>query len=587
MFNYIIEFKNKNIESIVQNKTILQSKWNTYQLSESLKLYISPSKSKGQIYLFKNVILWGKLFKKEQFNSSPVTANSSIELTSDILLKEYWGSYIALFFDEQHPQILRDPSASQECLWFKDQDRTIVFSDANAIYKNTIKKFDINLEYVAANLYLGRINNDKSALTNVFNLKPGYILDIEKSKIKQIWSPIQFVTKAENNLDIKILEIKLKDTIIDCVKAWADTYDSVLLNLSGGLDSCILASCIKLSSKSDLNALNISFDSITEGESRFAKELCDKLDIPLSIFKLTNSKVNLKNKFKIFPPQHRPLKYGLGFECLEEEELLIKEKGIQAIFSGCGGDALFQSRNSSFISQDYFRDKGIKGLFNVSRRIAELTDRTVWDIYLNSILSKYIKGKKYPYERSINKDLIHKKYLNIINNDTVSHPWHEQMQRLNNGKKFQISGLIDAENFYTYRKTSEYVDIIHPLLSQPIMELCLSIPSYILTPNLINRGLLRDSFKSYLPESIFLRRSKGTIGSYYDELIKFNYEEICIELMNGNLIKSEVLSKEWLEYNLLKAKSDQNIRMQLFQLLTIEFWFKNLICECSDEKNTR
>lgn len=586
MFNYIIEFKNKNIESTVQCEAIVQAKWNTYQINENCKLYISPPKSKGQIYIFKNIILWGKLFKKENHSSSPVIADTTIELTPNILLKEYWGSYIALFFDEQRAQILRDPSASQECLWFNDKNRRLVFSDVNALYKNTINRFNINLEYVAANLYLGRLNNNKSALKNVFNLKPGYILDIESCRIKQIWSPIQFVHSIEKNPDIKNLELRLKETIIDCIKAWADTYDSVLLNLSGGLDSCVVALCIKLFSKTTLNALNISFDSVAGDEVKFAKELCDKFDIPLSIFKLTNSKIKLRDKFKIFPPQHRPLKYGLGFECLEEEELLLKEKNIQAIFSGCGGDALFQSRNSSFISQDYFKEKGFKGLFNVSRRVAELTDRTVWDLYLNSILSKYLKGRKYLYEGSINKNLIHKKYSNIIDNDTVSHPWHEQIQNLNNGKKFQISGLVDTENFYTYRKTSEYVDIIHPLLSQPIIELCLSIPSYILTPNLINRGLLRSSFKSFLPESIILRRSKGKIGNYYDELIKFNYEDICTELQNGNLIDSEILSKEWLKHNLVKGKSDQDIRMQLFQLLTMESWFKNLMCEYNYEKNT-
>nr|WP_252727855.1 asparagine synthetase B family protein [Acinetobacter sp. Ac_5812] len=445
------------------------------------------------------------------------------------------------------------------------------------MYNKTRKRFEVNHEYIASTLYLSRVNNNRTALKKVLSLKPGYCLNIRDCNVECLWSPVQFVGKRSKDQDIKIFERKLKDTIVDCIKTWGDVYDSVLLNLSGGLDSSIVAICLKLFNNISLNALNISFDTVVSDELKYAKELCEKYNIPLHVFKLNDPKINLKSKLSVFPYQHRPLKYGLGFESLDEEELLLKDKKVEAIFSGCGGDVLFQNMDSIFITQDYYRDYGLKGLFNISRRVAELTDRTVWDVFAKSITNKYFQGRKYLYEGSVNKELINDKYSLIVDNDYVSHPWHHIISSLNNGKKFQISGLIDTENFYTYRKTSEYVDIVHPLLSQPIIELCLSIPSYFLTPNLINRGLLRNAFKSYLPNSIYLRRSKGKIGNFYDEIIKYNYEDICGTLNEGNLISAEILSKEWLDQNIKKGVVDENIRMQLFQLMTTETWLEKLM----------
>ncbi|MND52857.1 Asparagine synthase [compost metagenome] len=586
MFDYIIEFKYKNEGSLINLNKVEASRWSTYYINENCNFYISPPKSKGEVYFFKNLIIFGKLFEKKEGKSYQVNSNSQLDITLEKLIKNYWGSYIAIFFDKDEVKVFRDPSASKECLWYKDDERRLIFSDINSLYDKTKKRFEVNHEYIASTLYLSRVNNNRTALKNVLNLKPGCCLTISDGKVECFWSPVQFVENRNKDLDIKILEKKLKDTVIDCIRTWGDVYESVLLNLSGRLDSSIVAICLKLFNNTSLNALNISFESVVGDELKYAQELCEKYNISLHVFKLIDPKINLKRSLSVFPYQHRPLKYGLGFECLEEEELLLKDKKVEAIFSGCGGDVLFQNMNSIFITQDYYRDHGLKGLFNISRRIAELTDRTVWDIFTKSITNKYFQGRKYLYEGSVNKELINSKYSLIINNDYVSHPWHHSISNVSNGKKFQIAGLVDTENFYTYRKTSEYVDIVHPLLSQPIIELCLSIPSYILTPNLINRGLLRNAFKSYLPNSTYLRRSKGKIGNFYDELIKYNYEDICSTLNEGNLINSEILSKEWLDQNMKKGMADQNIRMQLFQLMTTETWLEKLMQEDLYEKNS-
>lgn len=577
MYNYMIELIDGKSISIFDKEKIIDMGWNTYHLTNNCKLYISKPKNKGDIYIFENAIVFGKLFEKINGKSVPAKLINNINITIHDILDNFWGSYISIFHDENNVEIFKGPSSSIECLWYNDKNLKIAFSDIDSLFKITEINFKIDKNYIASTLCFNRVNNTKTALKNVNCLKSGHKLSIISSDIECIWSPIKFVNNRNNMLNDNDLENLLKDTVIDCISSWGNAYEKSLLNLSGGLDSSIIAICLKLFSETDLISSNINFDDIVGGELKYAKELCDTYNIPLNVTTLNKSKIKVLNKFEGFPIQYRPLKYGLGFDCLDEEEKLLIKENIQVIFSGCGGDFLFQNMNSIFISQDYYRDKGIKGLFTTSARVAELTNRTVWDIFIKSIKSKYFKGKKYIYERYMDYNIINKKYSSIINANYVSHPWHQDITNLHNGKKYQIAGLIDSDNFYTYRKTSEYVDIIHPLLSQPLIELCLSIPSYRLTSGLINRSLIRSAFKDYLPQNIYLRRGKGKIGSVYDELIKYNYDDICNTLNDGNLINNEILSKNWLKLKINKGVKDSNVRMELFQLLTTELWFKNIL----------
>lgn len=576
MFDYIIEFKDKNTISKLSLECVNNLNWQKYEINDRCNLLISLPKSKGEIYIFKNSIVWGKLFEKIDNISYNAEQNEKRSISVDELVKNYWGNYIALFFDNNDIKVFRDPSASINCLWYTCEETTLVFSSLDSYRKCIEHNFRIDRKYIAATLCFNRINNCYTGIKDVKSLIAGCSISLNTGKIESHWSPENFANAKNDEISIDCIEEKLRKTVIDCLTVWGNSYKSILINLSGGLDSSIVAICLKEFSKANLTALNFYSDSLAGNEVRYAKEVSEKYEINLNLFKLNNYKLNLIDKLNDFPCQHRPMKFGLGFESNDYEADVIINHKIDAIFSGCGGDALFQNNNSIFISQDYYRDKGFNGLFTTSRRVAELTDRTVWDIFIKSILNKYSKKKKYLYENRISKELICEYYVDQIDYNYLSHPWHDLFSDLNNGKKFQISGLIDSENFYTYRKSSEKVDVVHPLLSQPIIELCLTIPSYILTPNLINRGLIRSAFKEYLPESIMIRRSKCTAGNFFSELIEYNYNDICNNLLNGKLIDYQIVSKEWLDKAIKLGRIDENIKMQLFQLITTEIWLRKM-----------
>ena len=78
-----------------------------------------------------------------------------------------------------------------------------------------------------------------------------------------------------------------------------------------------------------------------------------------------------------------------------------------------------------------------------------------------------------------------------------------------------------------YRRELE-TGLIAPLLSQPIIELCLRIPSWMWCEGGKNRVVARRAFADLLPRAILLRRSKGTPDGY----------SMAIFNNNRNLIRS-------------------------------------------------
>ena len=99
MFDYIIEFKDKNTISKLSLECVNNLNWQKYEINDRCNLLISLPKSKGEIYIFKNSIVWGKLFEKIDNISYNAEQNEKRSISVDELVKNYWGNYIALSFD--------------------------------------------------------------------------------------------------------------------------------------------------------------------------------------------------------------------------------------------------------------------------------------------------------------------------------------------------------------------------------------------------------------------------------------------------------------------------------------------------------
>src|SRR3546814_13828468 len=88
------------------------------------------------------------------------------------------------------------------------------------------------------------------------------------------WSPWTYVHRPAPDLDT------LRQLVLDCIAAWAAQFRSILIGVSGGLDSSIVA--LGTRDHDGLQAFNIFAGDARGDERSYARVLASTLDIPLT-----------------------------------------------------------------------------------------------------------------------------------------------------------------------------------------------------------------------------------------------------------------------------------------------------------------
>lgn len=109
-----------------------------------------------------------------------------------------------------------------------------------------------------------------------------------------------------------------------------------------------------------------------------------------------------------------------------------------------------------------------------------------------------------------------------------------------------ISALFSIEH-YDHWDTDYYAARVHAYLTQPIIEACLRIPTWVLTYSGVDRGLARKAFLSDLPRDVVRRFSKSTPDEFYRDIYKHNLAYLRDVLLDGVMVREQLLLRNKLE----------------------------------------
>ena len=114
-----------------------------------------------------------------------------------------------------------------------------------------------------------------------------------------------------------------------------------------------------------------------------------------------------------------------------------------------------------------------------------------------------------------------------------------------------------------------------PLLSQPVIEACLRVPSWMWFHGGQNRAIARLAFSHELPPRILARRSKGTFTAYLGAIYRRRMKDMLDLLLGGELEAHRLLDTgKLLEMAERDIPRNDNAFMRLFQLCTYENWIR-------------
>lgn len=172
----------------------------------------------------------------------------------------------------------------------------------------------------------------------------------------------------------------------------------------------------------------------------------------------------------------------------------------------------------------------------------------------------------------------------LVNNPAYAHfdagscapKWALQSQGLPPGKFEQVSRLV---HLFLVRETLDRPVVRHfrhPLISQPLVELCLRLPIYLLSYRGVSRGLAREAFKGIIPESIRTRMTKGDTSHYVIDLISKNMSTINDAIAKGELAKSGLAASTAVEiFSSQEQVRTEKLGRRMLNYYAIEAWLRS------------
>jgi asparagine synthase (glutamine-hydrolysing) len=497
------------------------------------------------------------------------------------LVDAYWGSYVAILRDAaaDTTRVIRSPVGFLPCLSTSLGGVQLYFSSMADCASCELLTFTINWGYVARHLGKMRQSSD-TGLNEVSEVRSGECVEINgnsgATRKLQYWDPLE-IARSGILRDPEQAAAAVRNTTRMCVHAWAACHEHILHRLSGGLDSSIVLSCLQdAPSRPQVFGVNRYSPRSDSDEREFARLAAQQFGCELVELN-RNPEFRLDDIFQARLAE-RPQNYITQFGQILPEARLAHSRGASAIFDGTYGDQLFYAYHYALTVADYVHDFGIRpGLLPVVLSAAQASKLSMWKILRESLAKGLVQHRWDPISaaRAFNPMMNEDVLRGFMGTAASPYPWYRPDRYVPPGKQIQISAVMAPTTYSMPFAEADDLQYVSPLLSQPLVELCLRIPSYVLSHNGWDREIERRAFSSDIPARIARRRTKGGQADFSAEVKNRNYARVREVLMNGWLVESRLIDRDRLEEAFAGRSSGLDMGpARMSRVLNIEVWLK-------------
>lgn len=499
-------------------------------------------------------VVLGRLFDRRLATSSPdritrslATFDAVADARAGDLLTRYWGRYVAfLEAPDDAWQVLRDPSGALPCFVRHHAGVSVAFSWLEDVLEllPLLPAPVVSAEGVAAFMAFGDLTGPRTALEGVAQVLAGQCSPMNgaaASAATLAWDAAGLADRPARLQPQEAVEA-LREGVQTCTRAWASCYDPVLLRLSGGLDSSILASCLAPErNASRVTCLNYHSAGIGSDERAFARMVATRFDLDL-IEHERDSDFRLE---RILDVARTPVPtHYIGRTTSRSDAEHAQAVGASAMFTGGGGDQLFLEIRQWWPAADYLRVRGLDaGLPAATADAARLGNISVWKALRLALRDRF---RRLPpplglhEHRALVTDLVRQRAARPAG---FIHPVFIAPTPLPIGKLMQVQQLAYSAGYYDPYARQDAPELVRPLLSQPLIELCLRLPTFLLTLGGRGRGLARSAFAPLLPKPVVDRRTKGGMEEHIKSLLTSNAGLARQLLLDGALVRMDLLDR--------------------------------------------
>ncbi|MEJ5979140.1 asparagine synthase C-terminal domain-containing protein [Novosphingobium sp. PS1R-30] len=492
------------------------------------------------------------------------------ETRGQMLIEEYWGDYVALLAVTDVATIVRAPFSDLPGLHASRHGLVLVASDLELLARCGVRTDRPHWDEVAAHLRTGGLRGARTCVEGIEELRWGNRLTVTAAGIRTelCWDPWQFALapRPETSGD---LADRLRELTLACVKAQVAHLDRVDVMLSGGLDSSILTACLAAVGMRP-TCLNLPFGDAIGDERIYARTVARHFGLP--IFEIAPELDEVDVALCGSPGLARPIGRSFRQASRLAKQRLAAATGSQDVVDGGGGDSLFCFTQSVAPVADRLRCHGPgRAMLETAGDVARLTGASLSEVLVRALRRAYLRPPGYRWQ------LAHE-FLSVEAIGRAVAPAHAWLQAPRGGlagSANHIANLVVAENLLDigFGNPAEW----SPLIAQPLVEFCLSVPSWHWVENGHNRAVARRAFEKLLPPEIAWRRGKGTPDGFVAAIFEANREKLSELLIGGMLDQASLLDGPAIAAALLPGQAvigyDYN---RILRIADVEAWVRAL-----------
>jgi asparagine synthase (glutamine-hydrolysing) len=532
-------------------------------------------------------VVLGKLFRRHELGQP---AASDVQLDAEdadrilctdgqALVRDYWGRYVAFLpTPAGGTQMLRDPCGTLPCWRMQHAGVGIGFSWLEDVLQALpeVPLPAVDWDGLAAHILLGHMGGRDTALKGIHQVPPGESTPLVPGigRPALLWNAVDIAREGARK-EFADAADQLRQTTRACVQAWADRYDPILLRLSGGVDSAILLSCLdRNGSETRVTCLNYHSPGSDSDERSYARLAAGHAGRPL-LERQRDADFRLEQVLDV-ARMPMPGSYigRMGTSRMDAE--VAAALGAVAMFTGGGGDQLFFELRCTWPAADYLRTRGpARGFLDAALDAARLGRVSVWQAIRQAVIDSL-----HPTDPCDGSG----RHLMLARPEALAPTWQRERfihpalhagHRLPIGKLHQVHDLSCAFDYYDPYQRQAAPELVNPLLSQPLLELCLALPTFVLTRGGRGRALARQAFAGDIPAEIAGRRSKGGMDEHIAAVLQRNLPFARSLLLDGELLRRGLLDRERLEATLAGRISAQAAHVgEVHGYIAIEAWLQ-------------
>jgi asparagine synthase (glutamine-hydrolysing) len=537
-------------------------------------------------------VIVGTLFKRCTPSATAPAVFSASETRAILdsrgarLIESYWGRYVAFLVDSATKRrwVLKDPTGRMPCFRTDYQGIAIVFSSLHDFERLNLRALAICWPYIDRRVAVGSGRWGQTALQGIEEVLGGERIEYHEGSMKStlLWQP-QRIVASESLEDADQAAEALRSVLLDCTRAWLRGHEHIVHRLSGGLDSSIVMGCLKQLADSRSITCVTYFDPEGSSDERpWARRAtqgarCEHLELA------RDPRLRFDNLLTMCPLPYPPQDISfLEFGALDRG--IAAERSVTAIFTGDGGDTLFGSHTYRFAAADYLHRHGVDGtLLKVALNVAASEDTSLWHVLLRAV-----RGERREWDGFTASQLLQARRLvcphrfawAVEQEQGDCHPWFTS-GRCSLSVQAALTPVIASDLYYDPLLPPEVhaPELICPVLSQPVVELCLRIPSFVHFEDGIDRGLARRAFAADVPAEILARQWKDRVQGFPEKTLMHGQTFIRDFLIGGRLVKQGLLDSQLIEQALTSQHAKHTVSIgEILDHVMVEAWLRGQTC---------